>query len=83
MPYFRNEGHYQSEDLSRDKFLGIFSHGGNKNLADLANFEKLAISSTSFILVLLIMLYKVDPTFESVYENQSVSIQKKAYGTVY
>ena len=23
MPYFRNEGLYRSEDLSRDKFLGI------------------------------------------------------------
>ena len=39
MPYFRNEGHYRSEDLSRDKVLGALSHGGNKNLAGLANFD--------------------------------------------
>ena len=39
MPYFQNEGHYQSEDLSRDKFLGVLSHGGNKNLAGLANLD--------------------------------------------
>ena len=39
MPYFRNEGHYQSEDLSRDKFLGVLLQGDNKNLAGLANFD--------------------------------------------
>ena len=39
MPYFRNEGHYRSEDLSGDKFLGVLSHGSNKNVAGLANFE--------------------------------------------
>ena len=39
MPYFRNEGHYRSEDLSRNKFLRVLSHGGNKNLAGLANFD--------------------------------------------
>ena len=39
MPYFRNEGHYRSEDLSRDKFLGVLSNGCNKNLAGLANFD--------------------------------------------
>ena len=37
--YFRNEGHYRSEDLSRDKFLGVLSQGGNKKLAGLANFD--------------------------------------------
>ena len=39
MLYFRDEGHYRSEDLSRDKFLGVLSYGGNKNLAGLANFD--------------------------------------------
>ena len=39
MPCFQNEGHYRSEDLSRDKFLGVLSQGGNKNLAGLANFD--------------------------------------------
>ena len=39
MPYFRNEGQYRSEDLSRDKFLGALSHGSSKNLASLANFD--------------------------------------------
>ena len=39
MLHFRNEGHYRSEDLSRDKFLGVLSYGGNKNLAGLANFD--------------------------------------------
>ena len=39
MPYFRNEGHYRSEDLSRDKFLGVLAHGDNKNLEGLANFD--------------------------------------------
>ena len=39
MPCFRNDGHYQSEDLSRDKFLGVLSHGGSKNLAGPANFD--------------------------------------------
>ena len=39
MPYFRNEGHYRPEDLSRDKFLGVLSHGGSKILAGFANFD--------------------------------------------
>ena len=39
MPYFRNEGHYRSEDLSRDIFLGVVSHSGNKTLAGLADFD--------------------------------------------
>ena len=39
MPYFQNEGHYRSEDLSRDTFLGVLSHVGSKNLAGLANFD--------------------------------------------
>ena len=26
-------------DLSRDKFLGVFSHGGNEHLAGLADFD--------------------------------------------
>ena len=39
MLYFRNEGHYRSDDLSRDKFLSFLSHGGKKNLAGLAKFD--------------------------------------------
>ena len=39
MPCFQNEGHYRSENLSTDKFLGVLSHGGDKNLAGLANFD--------------------------------------------
>ena len=39
MPYYRNEGHHRSEDLSRGNFLGFLSHGGNKNLAGLGNFD--------------------------------------------
>ena len=39
MRYFQNEGHYRPEDLSRDKFLGILSNGGNKNLADVVKFD--------------------------------------------
>ena len=39
MPYFRNEGYYRSEDLPRDNFLRVLSHGGNENLAGLANFD--------------------------------------------
>ena len=39
MPYFQNEGHYRPEDLSRDKFLGVLSHGGSKILAGFANFD--------------------------------------------
>ena len=39
MPYFRNEGHYRSKDLSRDKFLGVLSNVDDKNLAGLANFD--------------------------------------------
>ena len=41
MPYFQNEGHYRSEELSRDKFLVVLSHGGKKNLAGAgsANFN--------------------------------------------
>ena len=34
-----NKGHYRSEDLLSEKFLGVLSHGGNKNLAGLANFD--------------------------------------------
>ena len=30
MPCFQNEGHYRSGDLSRDKCLGVLSHGGKK-----------------------------------------------------
>ena len=37
MSLFRNEGHYRPEDLSRDKVLGVLSHGGSKNLAGLAH----------------------------------------------
>ena len=39
MLYFRNEGHYRPEDLSRDNFLGVLSNGGNKNLAGVTNFD--------------------------------------------
>ena len=39
MPYFRNEGHYRSENLLSEKFLGVLSHGDNKTLAGLANFD--------------------------------------------
>ena len=39
MPHFRNEGHYRPEEWSRDKFLGVLSRDGNKNLAGLANFD--------------------------------------------
>ena len=39
MPYFRNEGHYRSKDLSGDTSLGVLSHGGDKNLAGLANVD--------------------------------------------
>ena len=37
MFYFRNEGHYRSGNLLSDKSFGVLSHGGNKNLAGLAN----------------------------------------------
>ena len=36
---FQNKGDYRSEDLSRDLLLDVLSHGGNKNLARLANFD--------------------------------------------
>ena len=36
---FSKEGHYRSENLPRDNFLGVLLHGGNKNLAGLANFD--------------------------------------------
>ena len=39
MPCFQNEGHYRSENSTRDKFLGVFSHGSNKDFAGLANFD--------------------------------------------
>ena len=37
--WMSHEGHYRSEDLSTDKLLGVLSHGDNKNLAGLANFD--------------------------------------------
>ena len=53
MPYFRNEGHYRSEELSRDKFLGVFSHDGNNNLEGLANPHELTIHNEQFYFIIL------------------------------
>ena len=39
MPCFQNKGHHRSENLSRNKVLGVLSHGGNKNFAGFANFD--------------------------------------------
>ena len=39
MPYFRDEGHHRSENLLNEKFLSVLSHGGNENLAGVANFD--------------------------------------------
>ena len=39
MSYFRNKEHYRSEDLARDKFLGVLSQDGNKDIAGLANLD--------------------------------------------
>ena len=38
-PIFETKDAYRSNDLSPDKIFGVLSHGGNKNLAGLANFE--------------------------------------------
>ena len=35
IPDFQNKGLYRSKDLSKDKFLGVLSHGSNKNLLTL------------------------------------------------
>ena len=35
----RKEGHRRSEDLSRDKFLGVLPHCGSKSSSGLANFD--------------------------------------------
>ena len=37
-PVFKIEGHRRSENLSREKFLGVLSHDDNKNLVGLENF---------------------------------------------